>query len=77
MFTYLKSKFMIITDHIARPVTVIGCLARSHYGGTNHSCITQNIPSFYTASFSSQEKGLVKATVVNGVQFEIAESIIL
>ena len=50
---------MIITDHMARPITVIGCLSRSRYYGTNQSFITWLLYSSYTASISSKKEGLL------------------
>ena len=61
LFTYLKSKFIIITDHMARSVTVIGCMTRSHQRGYNVLLIRVPLPSLYTVTISSQEKGLLAA----------------
>ena len=41
---------MIITDHVARPETVIGCLSISQYCGTNQHFITWFLYSVYLHS---------------------------
>ena len=41
---------MIITDHMARPDTVIGCLSGSLYCGTNQSVITCPLKILYRQS---------------------------
>ena len=59
LFTYLKSTFMIITDHRAGPVTLIGCWSRSHYCGHNVVPIWVSLPGLYTSTISNQEMCLL------------------
>ena len=64
VFTYLKSKFMTITDHMARRVTIIGCLSRSHYCGTNQSFITWPLYNLYLQSGKRSDRGILQMTLV-------------
>ena len=56
---------------MARPVTISGCLSRSHYCG-HHVVLTRvSLPSLYTVSISNQGKmGLVGALSV-GVHIKL------
>ena len=69
LFTYLKSNF-IITDHMARPLTVIGCFSRLRYCGQSVVLTRVPLPSLYTAAISNQEKrsnGRSQSVVINEV----------
>ena len=50
---------MIITDDMARLVTVIGCWQDHPYCSANQGLITFDIASIYTVCISNQQKGLL------------------